>query len=261
MPMKKNDRIFLANYKLIESFPIKEMYALAIYYKVKRMFRNSVVYNWSYKKTAEILGISYHKSRKYIKILKDKGLVKEHCGNLLFISHAKAISEFSGGKKKLAKRINIKHEDSIEDIKDKLIALSIDNDIIRQEYINNLRSDIAKLEDVVKHDSQKLGKIRRKNPELLEKGEEFNIINCRKFGRDWGISFSTASRILQRLEEKKMLNRSPIKKVVFEGVTSDCMEYISKYSRKNIGYHYVSNGILYRYIGTNTSTNKCLLYS
>jgi DNA-binding MarR family transcriptional regulator len=257
-----NTRILLTNPKLVESFSLKEMDALAIYYKAKRLLKNSVIYDWSYNKISQKLCISYHKANKYIKILKKKGFVYEHGNNLVFISQAKIIKNICWNKyKRLTKRINIQYSDNIQDIKDKLLAVEISCYINQQKYIRNLRSDISKIEDdfrtnkMSKRRIYKLTNIRKKNPELAEKGEEYNIVNCRKFSKNLNISQSTTCRMLNRLQSKGYINREKIVKVVDVSVSNGFNDYINN-STKQIGYCYISNNKLYNYIGTHTTINN-----
>lgn len=242
---------------------MKEIDALAIYYYAKRRCVNSVVYNWSYKRISEYLGLSYHKTNKYIKILKKKGFVYEHGNNLVFQSMAKVIDRLcDGNDTKASTKIKILYSDNIESIADKLITLKLHRVLQKQQYIVKLKADIQSIEEN-KHLSlkkaKKLIKLKAKNPGLLEKSKGNNVLNCRKTSDDFNISTSSTCRMLKRLESKGFIQREKLIEKLNIQVTNGFDGYIDNKNRC-IGYYYIYNNILYNYIGTKTTINKGVLF-
>lgn len=248
-------KILYTHESVINSFSHRDIKALAIYLYAKKRIKNSTIYNWNYKTIAEYLGISYHKSYKYIKILKERGFAYEHKDNLVFKSMYKVIKD-NAQSTRGTKSINIQWCDTLQDIEDKLITFVIAEKINRQRHIIKLKSDIQLLEDDKKRFSygrtKKLLNRKRKNPELTEKIEDYNIINCRKFSKDFNVSLSTANRILKRIESKEYVKRDKI----LEKVKNKGNDRI-----RRSGYCFFYKGDVYNYIGTNTTIYYNTIYN
>lgn len=95
--------------------------ALAFHYKAKATFTNSCFYSHTLRETATKLNVSYGTVRNNIKILEEKGLVRTHTGNIIFVSHSDTILKYSFSKKdKHECLITVNKTDSLKKIKHEL---------------------------------------------------------------------------------------------------------------------------------------------
>lgn len=87
---------------------------LAFYYKAKATFTNSCFYAHTLRNTAKKLNVSYGTLRNNLKVLEQKGLIRTHSGNIIFVAHKDTTTE----KHKCT--ININKNDSLKKIKNVL---------------------------------------------------------------------------------------------------------------------------------------------
>jgi biotin operon repressor len=108
--------------------------------KAKLTFRNSVVYapNKSLRLLAKKLGVSHTQVSKYIKQLKEQGLLVEHSGNLVFVSK-KELGALRKGNK-IA--VFIDKKASVKQISDMLKFSVLKKNAEQQQFMLKLKSDL-----------------------------------------------------------------------------------------------------------------------
>lgn len=177
-----------------------ELKQLAVFIKLKSLFKNGCVYNCSYKRLSRISGISINVLKQCINFFKAKGWCRVHGKNLIF---EKIKNVDFGSQKRLEKLILIKKENYRDVIKRlKLIAVkSVSNGF---EYIKKLSRDYnepTRLEDykVAKAHVMKFGL----SP--INENVNFSVSNYRIGKIIGGKSKSTASRLMKWASGKDLV--------------------------------------------------------
>lgn len=128
-PKKRTGFFFNINTGLLQEVGIAPF---AFYIKLKSLYSNSTIYNYSLRKVSRLAGCSTTLAKKNLTILEKYGLIEYHHGNLTLKSQKNFSLKYRGKAK-----ILINPDMSILVLKDKLIALLIERKQNQQRYTIN----------------------------------------------------------------------------------------------------------------------------
>jgi len=108
---------------------------LAFYHKLKLQYNNSCIYDYRQRmnELAEIFGISGRTLFRYIKVLKEKGLAKDHASNL----QLKSITKYTSRWRK--RTVNLSPDYSLFDISCSLYSKMIEQKARKQAFVESVR--------------------------------------------------------------------------------------------------------------------------
>jgi transposase len=178
-----------------------ELKLFSLFIKMKRRYKNSCVYGFSYRKLALKVGISVSSLQKCIPIFRRKGWISEHNGNLVF----KRIGLIDEAKGKVVQRfyfdVNEKYTDILKRLKLRLLQQKHDQFMFVKKVISEHNySQVWKnakwaMKMAKKHDIDTNSKIENKR---------FSITN-KNIGKIIGKSKSSASRLVKWGNENGIL--------------------------------------------------------
>lgn len=241
------------NARFLQKLSLEEKRAFAIVLKIKSIYSNSRVYDYSVAKMSEKFGVSKYITQKYIQIIEDKQWGKVHDGQLELYGLNVITQRFRTKEH----YISIEPDDNIGSIIDKINFILLKREVARQNYIKEFKGYELKTKRVCKKkeftlkDYRKLLKIRKYNPELLRGAYiDFVVIGLRRLSSVFNCSIGNVSYFLKRIELAGLATFEKVKELVRRGVPFATSETIKEVIGNKLGYYFVSNNNLYRYLGT-----------
>ena len=231
---------FYTHPELIQLANIK---AIAIYHKIKA-FKNSTVYNFTYKRMMAITGLSHYLVKKCIKELIDADMITIRGNNLTANATRKVVDKVY---KKGWVKYTITLDSSIQDIQNLLYYTLLKEQSFQQQYVSSIKEDISLLE------KEKSGLSVARTKALLKLREQHNgksykkiVFTTRNIAKKWDISHTKVSKIWKDLEKSGLIK------------TKSIIDKIEKYSgpiygRIGFGHSFTHNGYLYINRGTSIS--------
>lgn len=168
---------------------------LAVFMRLKSLFRNSCIYKATYANLSKRSGMSVSFLKRHIPFFKAKGWVRMHSKtNMTFVK----VKDIDNTDKKLNKTVLefiIEDKDTYKRILKKIKLLLVRISYNRFEYIKKLTTDLDNPQNSA---SYKRALKAQRNGELkikINEREQFNISN-QTIGRMIGASRATASRLM-----------------------------------------------------------------
>lgn len=222
----------------------------ALYLSIKAKFNHSIIYNFSYRKVAKLVGLSDKTAKLYISKLKKHGFVEIRDGHLLFKSQFKIAKELAEEKKELYRLRGKGELGEIEKIRTRFQAFpftSFDGILNRlkfyllyqnarqQEFMSIARTGTkvgkikltrGELKKAFKryrngHENKELDKAIRSGQNIFDNAEEsHSSASCRKsgdiiissvgVGKIFNVSSKTANNWLRRLSRLGYIKTKPV---------------------------------------------------
>lgn len=258
-----------------------ERTALAVFFLIKRKFKNSRIYNYNPTLLSKHLGISRYQVHKSIETIlrKQWGFFNESRREIklkrtssLMYYHRK-MKDVPRGWNFARSKLCLNDTDSFQDILDKIDLCVIGFHMAKQNSIIKERDkDPGKTKKVV---GQAHGQTTEGGPKTNKECvnavyNNFCVIGMRKLGRELGCSKESASQLIKRLKSKGLINTKKMVKRIVDVRTKQPMKFKSKQELlawvkhkegkvKNfsIGYYFINHktGIAFHYIGTSIRIN------
>ena len=215
--------------------------SLSIYYKIKILYRNSTIYNYSPNTLARLLDLSANTIRKHIKILERHDLVRYHSGNLTCVS----IISF---KKINNKRctIHLKKEYSLKQIEHALLSKPLEAYTIANKKIvyRKRRDKDLLMGNIEPRNARDIRRQKYLKRNIGKYENEFNdkvIFSFRKLSIKLGIGINRLTEMLKFLSKEGIISYFVIRKRLYK------QSYKSYCSIKDNlqGYTYWHNGWSY----------------
>lgn len=200
---------------------VKNLSAISLYLYISSRFKNGVVYNYSHKKSASLLGVSRYTLHKYIPLLIEKGWLFMHNGNLCKRSWYKADKSLSYDKSSRCLVIDIKPGYGLSDIKAALSAHILEYHAKRQQYRINQKTELKILQAKIqsnRHVTKGQRDYFNKNEhKLKEKVFDQVLFSVRGVSELLKTSVTTAHRLLKKAQELGIILMQEVKEVVYQG--------------------------------------------
>lgn len=172
-----------------------DILTLAFYYKLKSLFTESNIYNYTKKRIAELVGLSQSQAAKYISKLKELNLVTIENGTL----KVAPLSFLFKRNPYKVRTILIDSNDSVKSIAVKLKEKLIEENILNQNYIvKNKVKQIKREKSLSVLESKAINNKVEKDLNLSLNASA-RILNCSK---------STASRFFDKTSNVEMIRRT-----------------------------------------------------
>ena len=199
-----NGKWFTVNVDIVKRFKDENnLDALACYYRMKAVYRNSTLFSVTNQKLEQFFGLSRPTARRYMDLLHENGFIRYHCGNISAVSIGK-LSETAQAVNRI--RIKLTPTDSIRDIRHKLLFAVFKKFAEQQQYIIGQR---AKLDQPrAKIDFRAYKKYIRKGGYLGEGAKPFNprlVVSGHRLAILLGCSPQSISRIKKAWEELRLV--------------------------------------------------------
>lgn len=239
---------------------VRDVRSLAIYHFYKSRYFNSTIYNFSYSKVAKDLKISFAVAKKCIDELIRLGFASKYKSSLTFTSSKKVGLKFKTHPYRY-KTVKIAKWSKFKDIIDILYTISLDNYSGQQKYVSKLKLDIKLInEKNCKLSYKRIKKLIKvkDSGEYSGKREADIIFSSRRLSKKWGVSHSKAAYILNRLQNKKLIIKSPNIEKLAENYSLPIYDYVGC---GLFGYMFVKNNSLFLYKGTNINYYNNHIYT
>lgn len=170
--------------------------SLAVFYSIKCKYKNSSIYNYSSRTLAEKLDINHNAINKHIRVLKQKGLIKQYSANITLIST----------KAKHKCTLNINKESSQEEIRNELRFKILEQNFRRQKYVIDKKNEARNLEAKESKpkaifsakEYRKLRKVRR-DKSMLESSVNYNEVSLSD--KSFGEILNISKRLVTKLKK------------------------------------------------------------
>lgn len=169
-----------------------ELKQLAVFIKLKSLFSNGCIYNYSYNRLSYISGISINVLKQCINFFKQKGWCSVHGKNLVFNKINKVDCGF---QKRLEKLVLIKKE-SYRDVIKRLKLIAVKSISNKFEYIKKVSRDYNNPTKSENHKAAKR-RVRKFGLRPINENVDFSVSNYRIGKAIGGKSKSTASRLMK----------------------------------------------------------------
>lgn len=175
---------------------------LSVYVVLKAKFKNSCIYNSSYRNLSKVSGISITVLKKCIPFFKSKGWVREHSGNMVFVP-IKSIDTF---KDKILLTLKINKNEGYKTVLKKIKLLLLMSRHNRFEYVKKISRDYINPRNLKDYKKARRFVMKCKRFRPIDENTKFTILN-RNFGKMIGRSKSTASRLIKWGDENGILKK------------------------------------------------------
>lgn len=178
---------------------------LAVFVKLKALYVNGTVYNYSYRRISEVSGISINVLKQCVNFFKEMGWCVVHGKNLLF----QKIFKVDVSKTKRCLTLEVKKSENYRDLVKRLRVLIIKGCSKRFEYIKQVTQDYKN----PKHGELKAHKRAKKRVREcglrdISETVRFSISNFKVASLIGGKSKSTASRLISWGQKNELLTKS-----------------------------------------------------
>jgi len=173
--------------------------SLAYFCRMKLYYYNNVMYNYSLRKLARLLGCSPGCLRSHLTILEREGLVKYEGNNIRFVGFQK-LQEYSIRKQRTTKEIYLVNSG---DFVSELRAVLLRTKLLEEDY------QIRRSESRIRNVFVKSGK------EMIAR--PIGISNL-GFGKLLGMSQSTGLRVIKKLKQLGILDYQRLIQVLYRNV-------------------------------------------
>lgn len=237
----------------LKGVSINEKRKLAFLLKVKAMYVNSRIYNYTPKTLSNKLKVSEYIVKKTVACLEKDNMCYLEGGHLVFCSLNRIFT-----KNHRRTDFKISPKDNIKSIVDKIDWLLLQKHIADQDYVRKKKSNVLKIKQP--HSSVTAKEVRQaqKDEELLREGfSDRNVIGMRKLADILGSSTWKALKLVKDKSDQGLINTRKLivcvnKKHndrVFRDKTMFGLSDSEVY-RKNYGYYFNHKGKSYRHMGT-----------
>lgn len=190
------------NSTFLGSLSPTEMRELAVFMKLKSLYKNSCVYGFSYRSLSFKSGVSINTLKKTIKSFLDKKWCRMHNGNLVF-GKIKDVDDTDG--RGVLVKFNLKKENDYKYIL-KVLRLSLVKACSdRFEYIKKISNDYIKPSNLESYKVARKAFCEGRLRKMISASECFSMSN-RNIGSLFGRSKTTASLLMKFGVENKMLD-------------------------------------------------------
>jgi len=234
--------------KLIES---DQVLTFSYFIKLKYIYSNSTIYNFSLRKCANLIGVSPNAFKKHLDLMKKMGVVnivknKDGGENLTFLS-IKKITELYGFKhSNRCGSLEFHPNDKIQNIKTILYSRVLINNINKQKYrIKGKSNSLMRKIDHLK----KIGKDNNSIKRSIASGRIYNdtFICCQTIGDMLFKTKMTGYNQLMKMKNMGLLSATKKSIVVVSNCTKEDFINLSKFKQMTPGkyyYHFKSSSII-----------------
>lgn len=171
---------------------------LSVFVRLKSLFSNSCIFRATYRNVSRLSGIGVSKLKQCIPFFKSMGWVREHHGNLTFLS----LDSLDGSKGRRQLEVDVNKDDTYKSILKKLRLALVRASHDGFKYVQKVTGDDKKVRM-----SSKMLKHRRRYTKIHE-NLKFSISN-RKIGGMIERSKSTASRLMKWASSNGLVTVTP----------------------------------------------------